>query len=207
MKLTDVVVTEFGLRSHMWLIVLSFSPAQGKELGPTNKTPPTLVTSDGSIGFLMSSLSLNRDLNLFVRFSSSMARTGITSVGGDSGFKTPDLANKRHRADNFFAKITESFKTEGTPFYLRTAGSKTKSVFCSDDDLIQVAEIAEAKQRSKNPKSPIVERIGKMPSGLTKKQCLHDLNLGSSSNTSDKVTQLVWVTRTHLKCYLTMKNS
>lgn len=52
-ELVSVVLAEFGMQGFTDKTELSYWPAQGEELFEVNnKTPPVLLSSDGSIRFL-----------------------------------------------------------------------------------------------------------------------------------------------------------
>lgn len=89
------VLREFGVEEDLFGAALSYWPPTSLELATGVRTPPVLLTSDGSIRYFLQHLRVKGAMNLFVRFERKSSENTDYIDDSGMGFVTPASAKKR----------------------------------------------------------------------------------------------------------------
>lgn len=89
------VLREFGVEEDLFGAALSYWPPTSLELATWVRTPPVLLTSDGSIRYFLQHLRVKGAMNLFVRFERKSSENTDYIDDSGMGFVTPASAKKR----------------------------------------------------------------------------------------------------------------
>ncbi|KAJ4882121.1 Uncharacterized protein Rs2_39176 [Raphanus sativus] len=115
------VLREFGVDDSRFGVALSYWPPTSLELATGIKTPPVLITSDGTVKYFCKHLKVKGGMNLFAHFTENPPVVDSEFVDDSGlGFVTPDVAK--------FS--TGSSKRS----YVSSAASKTKVINLVEDE-------------------------------------------------------------------------
>lgn len=136
-ELETNVLSEFKVDDRCFRVSLSYWPPTTIELATGIRTPPVLLTSDGSVGYFCKHLRVNGGMNLFARFEAVTVESAVEFVDDTGmGFVTPGV-NKNRSASGVRKRPSVS-----------SAASKTKIINLEEEEFIREFVAAEEKLKS-----------------------------------------------------------